>query len=131
MTQINDRIYNIIPHNLTTLFKRFLIKSVKQFIGAMKREIFHILRSIMRNKQVKNRRIKKSFIVIANEINYANLFAYCADRNQHWCTFSGTLSRAEILHVCLNTDDCSFTYHCIRYDILDRLRIHWASIKCP
>jgi len=83
MTQINDRIYNIIPHNLTTLFKRFLIKSVKQFIGAMKREIFHILRSIMRNKQVKNRRIKKSFIVIANEINYANLFAYCADRNQH------------------------------------------------
>lgn len=27
-------------------------------------------------------------------------------------------------HVCFNTDDCSFTYHCIRYDILDGLRIY-------
>lgn len=41
--------------------------------------------------------------------------------NQHWCTFSGTLSHTGILHICVNTDDCAFTYYYIRYDILDVL----------
>jgi len=82
----------------------------------MKRKIFRISYDLIaRNKQVS---VKKSFIIIANEINYANQFAHCADRNQRWCTFSGTLSHAEIPHDCFNTDDCSFTYHCIWYDIL-------------
>jgi len=44
----------------------------------MKRKIFRISYDLIaRNKQVS---VKKSFIIIANEINYANQFAHCADR---------------------------------------------------